>query len=105
MSSKNWVCFDCRLTLRRGWGQKEPLCPTCGKKCYYLGYKVRVPPENKVKEWEQLRHNFLNWMYHYQLLVREIERLGNLPATAERKKTIASLHSKLIALNRTFPWT
>jgi hypothetical protein len=103
MSNKNWVCFDCRLTLRRGWEQKEPRCPKCGKKCYYFGYKYRVPPENKVKEWEQLRHNYLNWIERQHALVKEIDRLRNLPPTKERKKVIASLMSEYVALIKKFP--
>ena len=62
MSSRTWVCFDCRKGVRRPAdyspgpaSEPEVTCPDCGKDCVYLGYKIRVPARRDVAAWAELR--------------------------------------------------
>lgn len=55
-SNNNWVCFLCRYHKRKPKTMKAiPVCIHCKKDLYSLGYKIRVPKNNKVKEWEELQ--------------------------------------------------
>jgi len=64
MSSRSWICFDCRKGIRRearySWtpiDEPGPTCPDCGAECRYLGYKIRVPDRSDVRAWQVLRED------------------------------------------------
>lgn len=112
MSNKKWVCFDCRLVVRRSTGHTaEVLCPECGKTCAYLGHKIPVPPKSKAREWERL-HQQLNQQQREtaleksRALVRrkhqleqEITKLKAMPRNEGRTRAVKLLRKKLEALN------
>lgn len=52
----NFVCFNCRSSVRRTVQQinREVLCTSCKKKCIQMGNVQKIPPKNKVKEWDKL---------------------------------------------------
>jgi len=75
MSTITWVCFECRVTLRRK-DQKEPLCPKCGEKCFNMGYKTLIPSKSKAQEWENLQEQLF-------LKHREEEKI-NLPPISNK---------------------
>ena len=55
MGTAAWVCFTCRAAVRRNTTfAGEVPCPTCGRPCSYLGYKIPVPPKHKRREWSAL---------------------------------------------------
>jgi hypothetical protein len=56
MRSNTWVCFECRLSVRRplGFAGSAP-CPECGGTCVDIGYKIRIPSRRATRAWSQLR--------------------------------------------------
>ena len=112
MSNKKWVCFGCRVAVRRSQNDETPvLCSECGKPCTYLGYKIPVPPKNKIREWEQLQTQ-LNQKAQETAVARnkvsvrrkhdleqEIARLEAMPVNEGRTKAVTLLRKKLEALN------
>lgn len=65
----NYVCFDCRVSVRRltdphayldhryqrtGRLAEEVRCPECGGPCRELGVYIPVPPKRDVKAWREL---------------------------------------------------
>lgn len=112
MSNKKWVCFDCRIAVRRSQGNtSDVLCPECGKQCSYIGHKIPVPPKNKVREWQQLhvqlhQETVKTEVAKTQRLVRrkhelerEIMRLEAMPKNEGRTKAVKQLRKKLGAFN------
>ena len=48
--NSNWVCFDCRESVRRpAWGEGPVPCPSCGKHCWNLRCRIPIPPKRAVK--------------------------------------------------------
>ena len=114
MSSRSWICFDCRKGIRREAAySQEPSndqvvsCPDCGGSCQYLGYKILVPPRRDVTAWEVLRKDLYaaalaDQAERIQAAVRkrhEIERqiteLQTRPANPERTRLIRRLRREL----------
>lgn len=112
MSNKKWVCFGCRIAVRRSQNDDAPvLCSECGNSCAYLGYKIPVPPKSKIREWEQLQTQINQkeketTVARIKVLVRrkhdleqEIARLEAMPRNEGRAKAVKLLRKKLEALN------
>ena len=107
MSNHDWVCFDCRHSVRRPSHDPNVRCPTCGEPCVLLGTKVEVPPKAKATLWKELRERYyasMRWQeqYRYRLTVRrtheleqEITRLSSLPGNPGRQSRIERLRSEL----------
>ena len=49
MHRSNHVCFECRTNSRIGGA-----CYECGAPTEAIGYKLRVPPKDKIDEWKML---------------------------------------------------
>lgn len=59
MSNVNWVCFDCRESVRRPGHEDRPvLCLRCAHACWCLGSRTPVPPKQNVRAWQRLRKAF-----------------------------------------------
>ena|SRR5690606_19995624 len=112
MGTAAWVCFDCRAAVRRNTAfAGEVPCPTCGKLCSYLGYKIPVPPKDKRREWSDLRDQLARERSARDLaaeeaavrrrhdLEQEIARLEALPANDGRSKAIQLLKRRLSGSN------
>lgn len=107
MSNYAWVCFDCRMAIRRPGSAKDVRCPGCAKPCECLGYKIPVPPKSKTKVWERLRETWFaskrpallrSQRQHVRFVhdtEREIARLRVLPEVPGRLKTIDCLIKRL----------
>jgi hypothetical protein len=111
MSNKKWVCFRCRLAVRRAQGDHAAvLCSGCGEPCTYLGYKIPVPPKNKVREWEHLAaqlkrqeneaitENARTEVARQHELEREIARLEGMRGNEGRVRAVKLLRKKLEGL-------
>src|SRR5688572_20496903 len=101
MGTAAWVCFDCRAAVRRSSAFAGAVsCPTCGKPCAYLGYKIPVPPKAKAREWaalhQQLSHERLQRELDAETsavrckhdLEQEIARLEAMPANEGRAQAV-----------------
>jgi endogenous inhibitor of DNA gyrase (YacG/DUF329 family) len=70
MANHTYVCFPCRMTVRRpprmnSWPDNSKMatirrsapvrCPKCGDICTWLGTKIPAPPHSKRKEWAALQ--------------------------------------------------
>jgi len=86
-------------------------CPTCGKPCTYLGYKIPVPPKEKKREWTDLREQLARERMERELaadvsavrqrhdLEQEIARLEAMPVNEGRTKAIRLLRRRLSGSN------
>lgn len=112
MGTAAWVCFDCRVAVRRSTAfAGEVPCPTCGKPCSYLGYKIPVPPKAKRREWSALHQQLARERSERHLaadeaavrnkhdLEQEIARLEAMPANEGRAKAIQLLKRRLPGSN------
>ena len=112
MGMAAWVCFDCRAAVRRNTAYTgEVPCPTCGKPCSYLGYKIPVPPKDKRREWSALHQQLALERSERDLaadeaavrnrhdLEQEIARLEAMPANEGRAKAVRLLRRRLSGSN------
>lgn len=112
MGTAAWVCFDCRGAVRRNTAfTGEVLCPTCGKRCSYLGYKIPVPPKGKLREWSALREQLARERSNRELnadvsavrrrhdLEQEIARLEAMPTNEGRVTAVRLLERQLSVSN------
>jgi len=106
-----WVCFSCRLAVRRRFVRHAMVpCPECGRPCVDLGYKIPVPPKAKLRDWRILEQQVLQRRredaqveFRYMIrrkhwLEREIARLQSMPVNDGRSKAIKLLRKELAAL-------
>jgi len=104
VSNHNWVCFECRTTVRKPKSDANaptlPACSRCGASLVNIGYKIDVPRKSDVKAWKALRE----WCRHARLggiedeirsLVQKVHRLEKVileeeekPFNADRKRAI-----------------
>lgn len=110
MSNYAWVCFDCRMSVRRHGSAKSVRCPHCAQPCECLGYKVPIPPKAKAKAWEALCERFYRFRRDCLLraqkgrirsihdLEQEIVRLQAMPTNQGRIDTIEYLKKRLSAI-------
>lgn len=55
-SNHNWVCFECRFSIRqKKYTDHIPKCLECGRDCYCLGYKVEIPKRGERKRWNEIK--------------------------------------------------
>lgn len=112
MGTAAWVCFECRSAVRRNTALNRPVpCPTCKRECFYLGYKIPVPPKQKAREWMALQaqlssERITRDVQQYQLAVRrrheleqEITRLESMPSNTGRSRAIQLLRRRLAGSN------
>lgn len=108
MSTSAWVCFECRISVRRETQFKgEVPCPECGSACTFLGYKIPVPPKSKIKTWAQLRNQLHREattrvndavqarVQRQHQLEQEISKLQTMPSNPGRSAAIRRLQKKL----------
>jgi hypothetical protein len=70
MCNGTWVCFECRIGIRRRtwrlvtymrpWlvgsrGTGRVRCPKCREICHFLGPSIEIPPKDDVAAWVVLR--------------------------------------------------
>jgi hypothetical protein len=106
-----WVCFDCRVTVRRPtlYSGEVP-CPSCGQGCLYLGTKVAVPGKRSIRAWRDLREEWGHWQrlareraWRHRVrerhrLEQELANLRALPPNGGRAATIRKLQKKIAEL-------
>lgn len=107
MSNYSWVCFECKLAVRRATNTVEVRCARCRGPCACLGYKIPVPPKSKLKEWQRLREFVYRWRresYSRQQRLRvrrihdleyEIAHLEALPRNEGRAAAVKVLMKRL----------
>lgn len=107
-SNYNWVCFDCRISLRQPkTSEKVPNCPECGEPCYCLGYKVNIPRRSAVKAWHEIREESRKLLYDSQksqqigkvrrkhFLEKKIAEMEQLELNKDRSREIRELKEEL----------
>ena len=112
MGTAAWVCFNCRSAVRRNTAFRGQVpCSICGKECTYLGYKIPVPPKQKVREWSALREQLsrerlAREVQEHEMAVRrrheleqEITRLEAMPANPGRMRAVQLLRRQLAGSN------
>lgn len=112
-SNHNYVCFECRINLRRSKVASEaPRCPSCGNECSCLGYKIPIPPRHDERAWSELldqsREQALRTLADRReenvRLVHELERqiveLSRRPSNPGRERTLSELRSRLAEAKR-----
>jgi hypothetical protein len=108
MSKRNFVCFDCRLAVRREADSDDSVrCPKCRQPCQDIGYKIPVPPKSEPGAWKTLREEY--WRTQRQEferraaekvqrkheLERQIAELAARPENEGRAKEISRLRRLL----------
>jgi DNA-directed RNA polymerase subunit RPC12/RpoP len=112
MSNRKFVCFDCRVAVRRNANTtKAVLCPNCGKETVNIGYKIPIPPKTKVSEWQALREQIhlqitesvmnqhRNRAAEIHALEKEIEKMASLPSNTGRESLLKELKKRLASYN------
>ena len=109
MATNAWVCFDCRHAVSRPPYYRGGVpCPTCGRPCRSIGYKIPVPPKRDVKRWRALREQIIKEAierrdrryslgvrrrHHLEQLIRKLESRPHHPG---REKSIRQLRRQLV---------
>lgn len=89
-SNYSWVCFDCRTTQRQPKPAKRvPLCTSCGRDCYCLGYKVEIPKKDDLRAWRLLRAD----CQEREFTALDERRLSRVRAFHEIEKRIRDLEA------------
>ena len=104
----NWVCFPCRTALREDrFSRRTPVCPRCGKPCFFLGDRVAIPRATAVKAWVKLEEECharrFDSIDHYlseenawpTVLESMIISLSSQPRSAEADERIAKMKDRL----------
>src|SRR5262245_12937837 len=107
-SNHNFVCFDCRQSLRRSKLVAEPpRCPKCGNPCLSVGYKIPLPSKSDAKGWKALegeqqaaahrraeskRANLVRLGHELERQIADIEQR---PANPERERLLRVLRQRL----------
>lgn len=115
-ANHTFVCFDCRKAVRDSSFRQGPtLCPTCGKACYDLGDKVRIPAPSKEQDWETLHTEFFTWhretaakqqavaVQRKHEIERQLNDLENAKPDRAREFLIDKLKDELQTLRHTAP--
>ena len=126
MNNANWVCFDCRTSLRRAswrllafykpwligdtWGGAVK-CPECRKPCKFLGHKIAIPPKRDDAAWKEL-YEYVTERYRASRdgdaeastrrkheIERRIQELENRTPNKERDRLIKDLREELDAIS------
>src|SRR5688572_7778870 len=108
-SKSNWVCFRCRLAVRRpnfSYANVPP-CANCGHPSFRLGHTVPLPAKADIRGWKQL-HEQMREMLHtfeenrYKQRIRErhnieqeIVKLMSRPENRGRASAIRLLRKRL----------
>ncbi len=104
MSNSAWVCFECRLAVRRPSGHEaDVVCAGCRAKCVPIGLRIPVPPKRDVRAWKVLQDGLAEqssaWDKSRQkevvrrrhALEQEIVRLEAMPSNPGRARAIRDL--------------
>ena len=124
MCNGTWVCFECRLAVRRPtWRLVTYLrpwligstdvgkvrCAKCRESCHFLGPTIEIPPKQDVAAWNRLReqvaevHNtaaderFKESVRRRHDLEQRIRELETRPANSGRDALIKKLRADLAA--------
>ncbi|MEM6884380.1 MAG: hypothetical protein AAF571_05055 [Verrucomicrobiota bacterium] len=108
MSKRNYVCFTCRTSVRADpYTDRDVICPSCGEHCENLGYKVPIPPKNKIQEWKALEVQYRaekrqslaiareNTVRKKHRIESEIQELESRPENPGRKALLKKLNKEL----------
>ena len=106
-SNHNFVCFECRVNVRRFALAEAPLCPQCGRECTDLGHKLPIPSKSDLVAWQGLYVEFREFKRRIAVtreeervanthrLERQIEHLESQPANPGREQTLRELRRRL----------
>jgi len=112
-SNHNYVCFECRTTIRHAkTAKKKPHCLSCGAECFNLGYKVEVPKHDDLRAWRELRaecerraevarqERAVRSVRKQHFLEQEINRMRQMPENRDRSRQIKQLEEELSTLHK-----
>jgi hypothetical protein len=124
MCNGTWVCFECRLAVRRPtWRHVTHLrpwligstkvghvpCPKCGQQCRFLGPTVEIPPKRDISRWHDLQmavetfhlnqvdSRFRDSVRRQHDLEQRIRELQGRPRSPGRDHLIKELRARLAA--------
>ena len=110
MRANTWVCFGCRVAVRRGaHGQPEAKCSACGEAAFNLGHRIRIPEKGDVAAWNALHEavrkaissrvtfDRLFAVRRRHELERRVATLEQRESTPQRVKALRSLRKLLAA--------
>ena len=112
MSNYHWVCFGCCEAVRRPGSAENVRCPSCGKPCDNIGYKIPVPPKSKPQLWRELAESYAQARRDYFArksaanvrrlhdLEHEIERIRDMEPNDGRRSLMKKLQSELSSVQR-----
>lgn len=108
MANSSWVCFECRLAVRRPTQHiGDVTCAECGVACSPLGYKTPVPALRDVGAWrnvlaaetekkqQRATDAAAARVRSRHALEQEIRRLEAMPENAGRATAIGALRRRL----------
>jgi hypothetical protein len=111
MSNYAWVCFNCRVTVRRHGTAKDVRCSSCAQPCNCLGWQTPIPPKSKIRDWELLKEEYFRLRRERALnsqmelvrrrheLEQEIRRLEAMPKNSGRTIAIKGLKKQLVEVS------
>ena len=98
-----WVCFDCRLTVRRPTWRRvtyerswligrtgDILCTRCKRPCRFLGPTLEVPPKRNIAAWDRLR----DWVNTHRTAEGEAAHLAAVHYGHELERRILALQRR-----------
>ena len=108
MANSSWVCFECRLAVRRPTQHEGDVpCAECGVACWRLGYRIQVPAKRDAAAGRALREAEFTKLKQRatesaearvrsrHALEQEIRRLEAMPENAGRANAIRALRRRL----------
>ncbi len=102
MSNYHWVCFACREAVRRPGSDENVRCPSCGKPCDNIGYKIPVPPKAKPHLWRELEESYVQARkdYYVRQTAANVRRLHDLEAEIERIRVLEANDGRLALIKK-----
>lgn len=90
MGRRLWVCFYCRIAVRRPTAMMTASCAKCRRPCVCLGYRIRIPPASKPEKWDELHASY----YLKRAEREEKERQARVKKIHAIEKTIADFERR-----------
>ena len=122
MCNGTWVCFDCRIAVRRPTVRRillyapwligdtaygPVLCPCCRQPCHFIGTEIELPSKHDRRGWKRLRlqvqcrrfealqERHMDAVRNRHDLIQQIRVLESRPLTDGRRKQVRQIIADL----------